>query len=205
MVPFLGVFSSLIVSLVVQIYLRYFNTLGPHYPGFEEWCATQPLVAAFFCPREGTAALAAWLNRALKAQREHINAEGPCPWPFYRLRLEAQVYNECVVGITIRGQSQAKEHQSRPPVLALIQQACAAVEGIEEVWVHRDLHSSEEACEPHMSWRGRPSPAGPLPLRAYSELPFWLRPFDGKGPPARKQGERGAEALAPSWGLASTR
>jgi hypothetical protein len=202
MVPFVGVFTSLLVSLAVQIYLRYFNTLGPRYPGFERWCEGRPLVVAFFCPREGAADLARWLGEALRVQREHINTEGPCPWPFYRLRLEAHVYNECVVGITIRGQAQAKDHQVRPPVLALVQRACAAVAGVEEVWVHRDLHASEEECEPHMSWRGRPSATGPLPLRAYSELPFWLRPFDGKGPPSRR---RDAEAVAADWSLAPTR
>lgn len=185
MVPFVGVFTSLMVSLAIKIYLAYFCALGSRSPAFEAWCAGRPLVAAFFCPRAATGPLLERLRVAL-AGREFVNVAGAFPWPHYRVKFTVVALDESVVGVCVAWCGLVRGNQQRPTPLPLILEICGLALGIEEVWLHRDLHSDGTIQEPEVTWRGRPAQGSEVTFRAFSELPFWLRRFDGKGPPDRR-------------------
>lgn len=185
MVPFVGVFTSLMVSVIIKIYLAFFCAQGCECPSFEAWCRTSPLVFAFFCPRAPTSPLVAWLRGALEG-REFVNVAGPFPWPHYRIRLRVDVLDESVVAVRVVGFALLRGNQQRPALLPIIRAVCAALDGIEEVWLHRDMHHDGSDLTPHTTWRGRPGLAPEITFHAFAELPFWLRRFDRKGPPDRR-------------------
>lgn len=185
MVPFVGVLTSLMVSLAIKIYLAHFCAQGCDSPSFEAWCRTHPLAFAFFCPRASTSPLVAWLRQHLEG-REFVNVAGPFPWPHYRITLRVDVLDDSVVAVRVAGFALLRGNQQRPALLPVIRAACAALAGIEEVWLHRDLHHDGSDLDPHTTWRGRPGLAPEVTFHAFAELPFWLRRFDRKGPPTRR-------------------
>ncbi|MCU0658721.1 MAG: hypothetical protein MUF64_26735 [Polyangiaceae bacterium] len=194
MVPFVGVFTSLMVSLAIKIYLAYFCAQGVTSPEFEAWCRGSPLVAAFFCPRAEVGPLVAWLKKRLEG-REFVNVEGPFPWTHHRIRLRVEAMDECVVGVRVVWAGVLRGNQTRPPLLAALRELDAAGLGVAELWLHRDLYSDGSELSQEATWRGSPVEGAWFELRSYPELPFWLRRFDGKGPPERR--ERGAEVVQP--------
>lgn len=201
MVPFVGVFTSLMVSLAIKIYLTFFCAVGCESPAFEAWCRGRPLVAAFFCPRAQVAPLIAWLKQGLE-RREFVNVEGPFPWPHYRIKLEVVALDESVVGVRVVWFSLLRGNQQRPSPLPSLREAAALSLGVDEVWLHRDLHSDGSDLDPETTWRARPTEGSELVFHAYPELPFWLRRFDRR-PPDRRQrpSEAVAEQEAPSAAL----
>lgn len=191
--PFVGVLTSLLVSIAIKIYMTFFCALGSRSESFEAWCRGQPLVMAFFCPRAETGPLVARLRAALEG-REFVNIEGPFPWPHYRVKLRVEALDASVVGVRAVWCARVRGNQQRPTPLPLVLQVCELGLGIEEVWLHRDLHSDGTLLDPETTWRGRPGLGPELTFHAFSELPFWLRRFDRK-PPDRRQ--RAPELSAP--------
>jgi hypothetical protein len=186
MLPFVGTFASLMVSLAVQIYLAYFCAQGLEVPEFERWCRGRPLVAAFFCSRAGVGPLVRWLKGALEG-KEFVNVAGPFPWGHYRIRLSVEALDECVVGVRVVWSGVLRGNQRRPGLLSALERLDGAALGVTEAWLHRDLHSDGSELGQEETWRGSPEEAW-FRFRSYPELPFWLRRFE-KGPPDRRQRE----------------
>jgi hypothetical protein len=184
MLPFVGTFASLMVSLAVQIYLAYFCAQGVEVPEFEGWCRGRPLVAAFFCSRAEVGPLVRWLKEALEG-KEFVNVEGPFPWGHYRIRLSVEALDECVVGVRVVWSGVLRGNQRRPGLLPVLKRLDAAGLGVTEAWLHRDLYSDGSELGPGETWRGSPG-EGWFRFRSYPELPFWLRRFE-KGPPDRRR------------------
>ena len=185
MVPFVGVFTSLMVSLAIRIYLAYFCAQGLSSPEFEGWCRGGPLVAAFFCPRSAVGPLVAWLRATLEG-REFVNVEGPFPWPHYRIKLRVEALDECVVGVKVVWSGVLRGDQKRPALLGVLRALDGARLGVAEMWLHRDLYSDGSELSAEATWRGLPVEGAWFEFHSYPELPFWLRRFE-KGPPDRKQ------------------
>lgn len=188
MVPFVGVFTSLMVSVAIKIYLAYFCAQGLSSPVFEAWCRGKPLVAAFFCPRAEVGPLLRWLKAALEG-REFVNVEGPFPWPHYRIRLAVEALDECVVGVRLVWCAVLRGNQQRPALLSALRGLEGGELGVTEMWLHGDLYSEGPMLARGETWRGSPVEGAWFAFQAYPELPFWLRRFEGKGPPERRTQE----------------
>jgi hypothetical protein len=194
MVPFVGVFTSLVVSLAIHIYLRFWASHGGRNAAFERFCGGRPLLFAFFCPRAGVDRLLPALVGELGGKAERVSVEGVFPWPDYNLRLTAERLNDCVVGVRVTGFRLVRGQRPIQPLLPVIEAMCSSGLGVAEVWLHGDLYSDEARLEPEMTWRGAPSPDGQVQLRAFTELPFWLRPLHGGGPPRPRRDHSHQEA-----------
>jgi hypothetical protein len=196
---FFGVLTGLIVPWAVRFYLVYLAEHGDRHHGFEAWCEGRPLLFAFLC-RDRAEEVAARVTASLGKRGEATYAGGVFPWPFYRVKLVAERLGDDVVGVYVAGAALRRGKQERPDVRRVIDElVLSGAVTAEEIWLHGHLHTEDasEAPPEDVTWRGRlVEQRHALELRAFRELPFWLRPWADRPPPSnRERDELAAEPV----------
>lgn len=181
--------TGVLLPPIVWCYLRYAEPRGVRHEAFEAWCRTGPLVVAFHCPKVGAKAALAAVREGLPRGLAMTNHEGGFPFPHYALSFEARLLGDRVVGLFVT-RGRVLRGIKRPTfVLDVVRTAAERLGGdLDELWLHGWMHAeaSEEPTD-ERSFRARPTT---LELRAYRDLPFWLRQHDGPIDRRREKDQR---------------
>lgn len=178
--PFFGILTWLIITALVQLYLRYFRTDVPRVPGFERYCEGRPLVLALFSPGASADAVIERLGSLLDPRGRLDNFRGVHPWPHYRYRVELRRLGEHVVGVYLAGCSPRRGDPPPLPDLAnaLTRLLKAPELRIDQFWVHPQFYPGDTPADAQAEagWQGRVDEERGLQLSQGPEWPLWLRP-----------------------------
>ena len=171
--PFFGLIACLAIYGGVWLGSKWSSEFAAD-TAFEKWCAEQPMVMAFRCTDAKDTHFR--LRQLIAPHEEIVNLQGGAPWQYYRFDVVVRVLSDTVVGVFIRSAIPQRGGFNRRTDAAELVERVVKLSGVEEVWLHGQLHPSEarSAIRSRASWLGRVRPGdGELEVTPMIGRPLW--------------------------------
>lgn len=173
--PLFGLIACLAIYGGVFLWRKVWSEFTPD-ASFEAWCRSEPAIMAFRCvPGERAREVRFQLRALLAPSDELINLQGGAPWQYYRFGVVVREHSDSVVAVHIASAiPQRGDFTSRTDAAALVERV-AKLAGVEEVWLHGQLHSSEarSTARDQRGWLARVADDGALEVTPMIGRPVW--------------------------------